>query len=320
MEIIKMKAEERQGTGKSVAARLRRGGHIPAVAYGKGANTLHLAVSPKELLGVLKSEHGKNSVVELGVTGNPLTVLVRDYSYHPVSRDLLHVDFIQIKLDQEVDVEVPFVTTGKCVGITAGGQLRIVFRSLPIRCLPEKIPTRIEHDVTNVGLNEAVHAADLKLPAGVSVRLPAEQTVASVVAPEREKAEDAAAAAAPAAAAGKAAPAAAAKPDAKKKLSVVRLFAAWALPFGRAFRPFAFVRGASVHWRAASRIFACSLSLASATQARSTQIHVTTPASKRATPSPRGRAPTRTATSFRGCSPVGVSAWRTWPSSSPRRS
>lgn len=241
MEIIKMKAEERQGTGKSVAVRLRRAGTIPAVAYGKGATTLHLAVSPKELLGVLKSEHGKNSVVELGVAGKPLTVLVRDYSYHPVSRDLLHVDFIQIKLDQEVDVEVPFVTFGKCAGVTAGGQLRIVFRSLPIRCLPEKIPTKIEHDVTNVGLNEAVHASDLKLPEGVKVRFPPEQTVASVVAPEREKADEAAAAAAPAAAGAKAAPAAAAKPDAKKKLSEAPSFVAWVL-LSRAPRLFHFHR------------------------------------------------------------------------------
>jgi large subunit ribosomal protein L25 len=216
MEIIKMKAEERTGTGKSVAARLRRGGQIPAVAYGKEATTLHLAVSPKELLGVLKSEHGKNTVVELGVSGKPLTVLVRDYSYHPVSRDLLHVDFIQINLDKEVDVEVPFSTYGKCAGVVAGGQLRIVFRSLPIRCLPERIPTKIEHDVTNLQVNEAVHASDLKLPEGVKVRFPDQQTIASVVAPEREKAEDVAAAD------PKAAAAAAAKPEAKKKLSVCR--------------------------------------------------------------------------------------------------
>lgn len=225
MEIIKMKAEPRKGTGKSVAVRLRRGGHIPAVAYGKGAETLHLAVSPKELLGVLKSEHGKNSVVELGVAGSPLTVLVRDYSYHPVSRDLLHVDFIHIKLDEEVDVEVPFVTFGKCAGVVAGGQLRIVFRMLPIRCLPEKIPTKIEYDVTNVQLNEAVHASQVALPEGVKIRLPDEQTVASVVAPEREKAEDAAVAAVaavdPKAAAAKVA-APAAKPDAKKKLGRAR--------------------------------------------------------------------------------------------------
>ena len=225
MEIIKMKAESRKGTGKSVAVRLRRGGHIPAVAYGKGVETLHLAVSPKELLGVLKSEHGKNSVVELGVAGSPLTVLVRDYSYHPVSRDLLHVDFIHIKLDEEVDVEVPFVTFGKCAGVVAGGQLRIVFRMLPIRCLPEKIPTKIEYDVTNVQLNEAVHASQVALPEGVKIRLPDEQTVASVVAPEREKAEDAAVAAVaavdPKAAAAKVA-APAAKPDAKKKLGRAR--------------------------------------------------------------------------------------------------
>lgn len=231
MEITKIEAFSRNETGKSPAARLRRDGKIPAVAYGKSLASTLLAVSPKSLLSTLKSAHGKNSVIELDVQGQSrLTVLVRDYTYHPVSRELTHVDFIQIALDQEVDVEVPLITFGKAVGITAGGTLRIVYRTLPLRCLPEKIPVKIEHDITNVGLNEVVKAGALKLPEGVKVRLPAEQTVAAIISPEKERPEDAAApaagAAAPAAAAaGKkddkakaAAPAAkAAAPAAKKK-------------------------------------------------------------------------------------------------------
>lgn len=234
MEITKIQAFSRNETGKSPAARLRREGKIPAVAYGKALPSKMLSISPKALLAALKSAHGQNSVIELDLEGAPkLTVLVRDYTYHPVSRELTHVDFIQIALDKEVDVEVPFSTFGKATGITAGGTLRIVYRMLPIRCLPEKIPVRIEHDITNVGLNEVVKAGQVALPEGVKVRLPAEQTIAAIIAPEKERAEEgapaaAAAGAAPAAAAGAAkkddkakaaAPAAAAKaaPAAAKK-------------------------------------------------------------------------------------------------------
>lgn len=224
MEITKIQAFPRNETGKGPAARLRREGKIPAVAYGKALPSITLAISPKALLSTLKSPHGKNSVIELGLEDKAgLTVLVQDYSYHPVTRELTHVDFVQIALDKEVDVEVPFSTHGKAVGITAGGTLRVVYRSLPIRCLPEKIPVKIDHDITNVNLNEAVKASHLKLPDGVSVRLPAEQTIAAIIAPEKEKAEEGDAAAPAAAAAGKkddkkaAAPAAKAAPAAAKK-------------------------------------------------------------------------------------------------------
>jgi large subunit ribosomal protein L25 len=106
---------------------------------------------------------------------------------------------VQIALDQPVDVEIPLETTGKPVGVVKGGILRQVFRKIPVRCLPELIPVKIVHDVTALEVDGHVAAKDLGLPEGVSVRLPLEQTVISVVtekqAPEEETAPTAAAAA-----------------------------------------------------------------------------------------------------------------------------
>lgn len=231
MEIVKLEASPRPASGKSLAKRLRREGKIPAVAYGKQLAATSLAVSPKSLLKVLGSDHGQNSVLELVLDGGkPITAMIRDYSYHPVSRELLHADFIEIKLDHPVDVEVPFECTGKAAGIVQGGVLRQVYRKLPVRCLPEKIPTKLEHDVTPLNMGDNVKASELKLPDGVVVRLPPEQTIAGIVAPE--KVEEAAAPGAPGApgapaagaapgaaapaAAGAAAPAAAAGKEAAK--------------------------------------------------------------------------------------------------------
>jgi large subunit ribosomal protein L25 len=211
MEIIKLDATVRKQSGKSEARRLRREGHIPAVAYGKELATVALSVAPKGLQDILKSQHGQNTVVELGIEGKKVTALLRDYSVHPVTRALLHADFIEIKLDKPVDVEVPFVCKGKAAGVVLGGILRQVYRRLPIRCLPDKIPVVIEHDVTALNLGDHVKTSDLTLPPGVVVRLPSDQTVAGVVAPEKEKPEEAeAAAAVPGAAAAPGAPGAAA--------------------------------------------------------------------------------------------------------------
>jgi large subunit ribosomal protein L25 len=220
MQTIKLSAQSRTESGKGSIRRLRATGQIPAVAYGPKTATTHLSLSPKEITTVLGTEYGRNSVIELDIAGaRKMTVLLVDFQYHPVTRSLLHADFKEIQADEPIDLEVPFETTGKPKGVTAGGVLRQVYRKLPVRCLPSAVPVKITHDVTELELDQSVAAKDLALPAGVSVRLPPEQTVAAVViekkmGEEPEAAPGAAAAGAPAAAgaapaAGAAAPAAA---------------------------------------------------------------------------------------------------------------
>jgi len=212
MDLRKISANARDSRGKGEATRLRRTGRIPAVAYGKKLSAQSLAVSPDDLKSVLTSERGRNTVIELDVDGkSKLTVLLREYQHHPVSRAILHADFVQIALDEPVDVQIPLETTGKAAGVVKGGILRQVFRRIPVRCLPTLIPVKIVHDVTELELDGHVPAKALALPEGVSVRLPPEQTVIAVVtekqAPEEEEAAAApvagavAAAAAPGAAA-----------------------------------------------------------------------------------------------------------------------
>ena len=219
MELRKVTATVRETSGKSAASRLRREGKIPAVAYGKNCPARPLAVLPGDLRGVLASERGRNTVIELDVDGkDKLTVLLCDYQHHPVSRALLHADFLQIALDQPVDVDVPLEVTGKAAGVVKGGVLRQVFRRLPVRCLPDKIPVKLVHDVTVLELDDHVSVADLALPEGVSARLPPTQTVIAIVTEKQAPEEEEAPKPGEAAAAGAAAPAAgaAAAPGAEK--------------------------------------------------------------------------------------------------------
>lgn len=216
MEIVKLAAQKRPQQGKGPSRRLRADGKIPAVAYGKKLAATTLAVDPKALKAAISGAHGTNNVLELDVEGKErIMAMVREYSHHPVSRAYLHVDFLQVDMNENVDVSVPFKLIGKPKGAVLGGTLQQVFRMLPVRCLPAKIPTHIELDVTELGLGESSKVSGLALPEGVSVRLSPEQTVASVVAPEKAVEEEKAAAAAPAGKDAKAAPAKAA--DKKKK-------------------------------------------------------------------------------------------------------
>lgn len=216
-----LKAQTRSANGKGEARRVRRAGLVPAVAYGKELASTAIAVPPKEVAAILKSELGKNTVLNLELDGKSLLAMIRDYTVHPVARSLEHIDFVEVKLDRPVDVEVPLLPVGKPVGVAKGGVLRVVHRLVPVRCLPDRIPVKIETDVTHLELGQHIATQDLKLPEGVSVRLPAEQTLVAVVAPEKEVEEvpapGAAAAAGAAAAPGAAAPAAGAAPAAEAK-------------------------------------------------------------------------------------------------------
>lgn len=210
MELTKVAVTRRSESGKGIAARLRAEGKIPATAYWKGEQAVSLAVVPKSLVDVIGSVRGRNTVLELNVEdGESFPALLCDFQYHPVSRNLLHADFLRIALDAPVDVDIPFETTGKAVGTIKGGTMHIVFRKLPVRCLPKDIPVKISFDVTELDLDAHIRVQDLPLPEGVSIRLPQTQTLVAVVTESTgaEEATTAEAGAAPAAAAA-AAPAA----------------------------------------------------------------------------------------------------------------
>jgi large subunit ribosomal protein L25 len=217
---VNLKATARTVGGKSEARRLRTAGQIPAIAYGKGLPATAISVWPKEVAAILTSERGKNTVIKMNLDGKPeLLVMIRDYAHHPVKRSLEHVDFVEVKLDRPVDVHVPLIATGKASGVTKGGLLRQVFRTVPLRCVPDKIPLKIEVDVSHLELGEHIATKDLKLGEGVSALLTPELTLIAVVTPEKDRSEEeeaaaagaagAAAPGAPGAAPGAAAPAAA---------------------------------------------------------------------------------------------------------------
>ncbi|HEX3596022.1 MAG TPA: 50S ribosomal protein L25, partial [Polyangiaceae bacterium] len=141
---MKLSAEPRKEQGKGAVRRLRATGKIPAVAYGPKLDATSLAISPKDVTTVLGTERGRNTVIELAVGGDKkLTVLLTDFQYHPVTREILHADFREIKEDEPIDVDVPFEAVGKAKGVVNGGVLRVVYRKLPIRCLPAHVPAKI---------------------------------------------------------------------------------------------------------------------------------------------------------------------------------
>lgn len=223
MEVGKLTVEYRNDLGKGYNRKLRASGKIPAVCYG-GGDPLPLSLDPTMLVKALDPIKKTNTVISMTVQNapgdaGPITVMVRDVQKHPVKGTLRHADFIRVALDKDVHAVVPVVIIGKAAGVKNGGILHHNLRNLEIACTPDKIPAKVEVDVTALELGMAIHVSDLKLGEGVRALADAGSSICSVTAPRAEKVEAAAeavpaegaAAAAPAAADAKAAAPAAAK-------------------------------------------------------------------------------------------------------------
>jgi large subunit ribosomal protein L25 len=212
-------ATSRTEKGNGPARRLRAQGLIPAVVYGPAREPTHVAVDPALLQKAIATPHKFNTLLTLRLDGGEKRVLFKDYEADPVSRQLLHADFLEVELDKPVRVQVPIVTTGKAEGVIAGGILTVSAHEITVEALPTAIPVRIEVDVTPMKIGGSIHISDVTAPEGVKIKYATNFTVAVVTAPEKEEvaipaagvvAAEGAAAAAPAA--GAAAPAAGAAP------------------------------------------------------------------------------------------------------------
>ena len=187
MESVTLKATSRQERGKGPSRRLRAADKVPTVAYGRGSDTLMLTVGRPELSAILLSERGRNSIIELDVDGaEHFPVMVKDYTVHPLSRRLLHADFIRIDKDTKVDVEVPFRVTGKAKGELEGGTVLVTVRTLSFRCLPSAIPDTVTHDVSELDINDVVRVNELVVPEGAEPLLPADRKLVIVQPPRPE--------------------------------------------------------------------------------------------------------------------------------------
>lgn len=204
METMALQAEVRTESGKGPARRLRLSGKVPAVVYGPGIEPTALTVNPTELLKGLRSKRGRNVAYDLTFGGKTALVMVRDLEVDPVTRDLLHVDFLSVAPDKAVVVTVPLATTGRAKGVVKGGQLNVTLRTVPLLSPPKVIPEEILLDVSGLDLGDLIAVKDLVLPEGVSSTLPQDRTLVSVTENRRAiAAAEAAAAAAAAAPAGK---------------------------------------------------------------------------------------------------------------------
>lgn len=214
MAEITVQAVNRAERGKGASRRIRRGGMVPGIVYGTKKDNISIAVDPKNLMRVLRSEAGRNAIIKMEIEGHGATsVILKAWQVDPVKENFLHADFLRIAMDVALRLTVPIAIRGEARGVkTDGGILELILREIEVECLPADIPERIEVDVTDLGLNRSVRVSDLTTSERVKILNEPEMVVVHVISVKEEVA------AAPAATAeAGATPATPAEPEVVKK-------------------------------------------------------------------------------------------------------
>ncbi len=178
----KLTVEERPETGSRASRRLRREGRIPAVVYGGGNGDCHaIKVDARELRAALLAS---SAVIDVSIGGGKaVPVIVKDQQHHPVRAEIVHVDFLEVRLDEKIQTTVPVELEGvdEAPGVKEGGVMEHVTRELNIEALPTSIPENVVADVSGMEPAATMHLSELTAPEGVTFLDDPEETIIATV-------------------------------------------------------------------------------------------------------------------------------------------
>ncbi|MCR4395187.1 MAG: 50S ribosomal protein L25 [Candidatus Saccharicenans sp.] len=165
-----IKAEKRTDLGKNASGRLRRQGLVPAILYGQSMVSVPLSLKKKDIIEILKSETGENTIFRVAYDSEEKDVMIKEVQINPVTDELTHVDLISISMDKPVRVSVPVELVGEPVGVKVeGGLVDFLLRELDIECLPREIPESIKIDISPLHLHQSFKVMNLELPTGIKI-------------------------------------------------------------------------------------------------------------------------------------------------------
>ncbi|HEX38409.1 MAG TPA: 50S ribosomal protein L25 [Candidatus Cloacimonetes bacterium] len=183
---MKIKAEKRE-TGKKATKQVRRDDKIPAILYGSELEATPIMVEYTDFFHYYKESLGHQSFIFIKLGKKEHRCLVRDMQVDPLTREIKHIDFLEVTAGQKIDVEIPIITVGDAPGVKEGGIVESGLRELQIRCLPKDLPEEIEIDVSELHIGDSIHIEDIqeKYP-DVEFLQPANLTLVSVLVPKME--------------------------------------------------------------------------------------------------------------------------------------
>lgn len=195
MDRIKIKVEKREKTGKESVKKLRNQGYVPAIVYSEDTN-IALAISFSDLKTLRSIHFSESAVIDMEIGGGKkaesIPVLIKDIQYHPLTEDVIHIDFLKVSLKEKIRVHVPLVLKGEAKQVKEeSGTIEQILRELEVEGLPLDIPEKIEVDVSGLTIGHSLHVSDLVIPVNISIVSESAATVVTALAKEEEAEEEA---------------------------------------------------------------------------------------------------------------------------------
>ncbi len=194
---MKLKAEAREGHGKGVARKLRAAGMVPGVVYGHGMDPVPVSVDARDLFHILHTDAGSNVLIDLQVKKDHHLTLPREIQRDHIHGRFIHVDFLAVRRDEKITVDVPVELVGESQGVKEGGVVEHHLWEVKVSSFPQDVPDGIEADISALVIGDSLKAGDLKIPADVDLVTDPEASIMAVVPPpilrlEEEEAAEAA--------------------------------------------------------------------------------------------------------------------------------
>ena len=181
----KLDIENRESVGKKSAKVIRKSGKIPSVLYYKGEEPMRISIDKQVLYQAIKSDQ---RIYEMDIKNESQYVMIKEIQYHPVTDEMIHVDFMRVRRSEKMTISVPITLIGKPVGVTEGGILSQAMNQIEISCYPTNVPEHIEVDVEHLELNSSVSVADVSVDdEDIDILSAADLNVASVIPPAAEE-------------------------------------------------------------------------------------------------------------------------------------
>lgn len=180
MQSVKVSGDIRENLGKKSSKATRREGLVPAVLYGAG-DPVHFTIEPLSVRSLVYSPEFK--LAQLALAGKEYTAIVKDYQFHPVTDNLMHIDFLALVPNHPIKVQVPVAFTGTSPGIRAGGKLQVAVRRVKIKTTPEHLVDKVTLDISTLELGSSIRVRDIEAIEGVEIMNPGGTPIASVEVP-----------------------------------------------------------------------------------------------------------------------------------------
>jgi len=199
MKQVQLEVNVRKVLKKNEMNRLREQKIIPAVMYGQGKETINLQVMQKAMHKVLHTSAGTNVLINLTIAdskeASAEAVMIKAMQQHPVTSELLHIDFMRVDMSKALETSVPVVFEGIAPGTKLGGVLQQLHRELSVRALPTLIPENIVVDISSLGIAQSINVGEIQVAEGVEILTDKKEPVVHILAPRVDESKTAVAAA-----------------------------------------------------------------------------------------------------------------------------